>query len=412
MKKNCCCLLLIVFLLTGWTLACADPDLTLQDKSLRSGAWAEEYTQILTERSAGIRGYEAYVAEVTSVPACRPVGLADLTRDGIPELLFLELLPENEYGFRVGRFWIYTADWKGVHCVLTIQPEIDDMLYSSYYLDGKSLLTVHFSDMEQGWTIQFSPDRGQYTAETTLTSQEDFSGEGPDTYYQNGKKITKKKYESLTGKIRAGQGTMIGSLLVDDGGTGFTHTLDEALALLGSGEALNAQWPEAGKDSRHPGSVTGGLLPELSFFRGSFTAGQKYAVYSAPSDRSWRGASGKAAITSGSEIFVAGKDGNWVLILYELGNGLIRVGYVDSAKISGQYTSGDALSFARTEMTLTETTVMTDDPIRQAGTIGKLKKGTKVTCLAEYQGWIYVEAKVSGKTARGFIAPSSLGLGK
>ena len=30
--------------------------------------------------------------------------------------------------------------------------------------------------------------------------------------------------------------------------------------------------------------------------------------------------------------------------------------------------------------------------------------------LAEYEGWIYVEAKVSGKTARGFLPPSALGL--
>ena len=42
--------------------------------------------------------------------------------------------------------------------------------------------------------------------------------------------------------------------------------------------------------------------------------------------------------------------------------------------------------------------------------ISKLKKGATVTCLAEYRGWIYVEAKVSGKTARGFIPPSSLNL--
>jgi hypothetical protein len=39
-----------------------------------------------------------------------------------------------------------------------------------------------------------------------------------------------------------------------------------------------------------------------------------------------------------------------------------------------------------------------------------LKKGTKVICLAEFRGWIYVEAKVSGKTARGFISPSCLDL--
>ena len=218
--KKICCLLLMIFLLTGWTFACADPDLTLQDTSLRSGAWAEEYTQILTERSAGIRGYEAYVAEVTYSPVCRPVGLMDLTRDGIPELLFLELVEESEYGFRVGRLWIYTADWKGVHCVLTIQPDIDDLLYSSYYLDEKGILTIHFSDTEMGWTMQFNPDQGQYTAETILVSQEDFSGEGPDTYYLNGKKISRKKYESLAAKIKTGQGTMIGSLQVDDGGYG------------------------------------------------------------------------------------------------------------------------------------------------------------------------------------------------
>ena len=411
MKKRCCCLMLIIFLLAGCTFACADPDLTLQDPSLRSGVWAEEYTRILTERSAGIRGYEDYVAEVTYSTVCRPVGLTDLTGDGIPELMFLELINENEYGFRVGRLWIYTADWKGVHCLLTLQPETDDMLYSGYYLSGKGLLTIRFSDAEMGWIMQFNADQGQYTAENTLISQEDFSGEGPDSYYQNGKKISGKKYEQLVEKINVGQGTMIGSLQVEDGGYGFTHTLDEALALLGSAEALNARWPGAAQDSQHPRSVTGGMLPELSFFLGSFTAGQKFAVYSAPSDRSWRGANGKAAITSGSEIFVAGKDGNWVLIMYELASGVIRVGYVDSSKITGQYASGGALSFAGTEMTLTQGAVMTDDPIRQAGTIAKLKKGAKVTCLAEYQGWIYVEAKVSGKTARGFIPPSSLGLG-
>ena len=412
MKKRCYCLMLIIFLLTGWTFACADPDLTLQDTSLRSGVWAEEYARILTERSAGIQRYETYVAEVTYSSVCRPVGLTDLTGDGIPELVFLELSEENEYGFCVGKLWIYTADWKGVHCVLTLQPEIDDMLYSACYLSAKGLLTIHFNDTERDWIMQFNPDRGQYTAETILLSEEDFSGEGPDTYYQNGKKISRKKYESLTKKIKAEQGAMIGNLDVENGGYGYTHTLAEALTLLGSGEALGAQWPDAGQDSQHPLSVTGGSLPELSFSLGSFTAGQKFAVYSAPSNRSWRGANGKASITSGSEIFVAGSDGSWILVLYELANGVIRVGYVDSATITGQYDSGDALSFAGTEMTLTENAVMTDDPIRQAGTIGRLKKGTKVTCLAEYQGWIYAEAKVSGKTARGFISPSGLGLGK
>ena len=47
--KKFCCLLLMIFLLTGWTFACADPDLTLQDTFLRSGAWAAEAEKELDE---------------------------------------------------------------------------------------------------------------------------------------------------------------------------------------------------------------------------------------------------------------------------------------------------------------------------------------------------------------------------
>ncbi len=401
-KKQIFFLMLILVLLAGWTFACADPDLTLQDTSLRSGAWAEAYAQILAERSGDIQAYQDYVTDITSSPLCRAVGITDLTGDGVPELMFLDLVQENEYGFQVGRFWVYTSDTQGVRCALTLRPEIDDLLYSRYYLAENGLLTIHFSDCEKGWIMQFRPAlNGSFTAETTLIEEADFSGEGPDYYFQNGKKITAKKFKSITSQIKAGEGSMIGSLDVDNGGYGFTCTLSEALEALSSGAITGVQ----------PASPSGGRFPELTFFRGTFTAGQKFAVYSAPSARSWRGANGKAAITSGSEIFVAGTEDGWILIMYELESGVIRAGYIDSRKIDGQFTSGDALSFSGTQMTLVAAAEMTDDPVRKNATIGKLKKGTKVTCLAEYRGMIYVEAKVSGKTARGFISPSSLGLG-
>ena len=402
MKNRIFCLLLMLILLAGRVCAWAEPDLTLQDTSLRPGAWADAYTQILRERSGDIQAYQDYVTGITDIPVCHAVGLTDLTRDGIPELLFLDLIHETEYGFVVGRFWIYTSDGENVRCVLTFRPEIDDLLYSRYYLAGNGLLTIHFSDCEMGWIMQFRQDlSGVYAAETTLIEQADFSGEGPDYYFLNGEKISLKKYKSLTSKLREEQGTEIGSLQVEEGGHGFAWTLAEALEVLSPEETAGAQ--------QSPSS-SGGRFPELSFARGTFTAGQKFAVYSAPSARSWRGANGKAAITSGSEIFVAGTEDDWILILYELDSGVTRVGYIQSQKIDGQYTSGEALSFPRIQMTLTENAVMTDDPIRQKTTVGKLKKGTKVTCLAGYRGWIYAEAKISGKTARGFIAPSSLGL--
>ena len=399
MKKRCCCLMLVLFLLAGPAWACADPDLALQDTSLYPGSWTEAYSQILKERSGDIQAYQDYVARITSAPVCRPVGFTDLTGDGIPELLFLDLFHEPEYGFDVGRFWIYTAGADGVSCALTVRPEIDDLLYSTYYLAENGLLTIRLSDTEMGWILQFRPDLSwHYTAETILVEQEDFSGEGPDSYYLNGKKISLKEYRKQESQIRDGQGTLIGSLQVDDNGYGFTYTLAEAQEALSSGKIRDTQ----------PAQQGAGRFPALSFETGTFTAGQKFAVYSAPSARSWRGAGGKAAITSGSEILVAGTEDGWILVLYELDSGVTRVGYIDSRKISGQYSSGSPLSFARTRASLAAETTMTDDPVRQKTAVGKLKKGTTVTCLAEYRGWIYVEAKVSGKTARGFIPPSSL----
>ena len=46
-----------------------------------------------------------------------------------------------------------------------------------------------------------------------------------------------KKYKTQSKKFKSAQGNMIGSLMVDDNGTGFTYTLEEALdALAGKAE--------------------------------------------------------------------------------------------------------------------------------------------------------------------------------
>lgn len=412
MKKRLSCILLMVFLLLKLTGVCADPDLALQDPTVQSGPWRDAYARILQERSPGIHAYEDYVISITYLTQCRPVGLTDLTGDGIPELIFLDLVTDTEYGFNVGRLWIYTSDESGVHCALSLQPEIDDLLYSSVFCGNGGLLTLYFSDTEITWTMCLQPDKaGCYKAETILTAQEDFSGEGPDQYYLNGRQISAKEYRSESDRIQSAQGSQVGSLMVDEGFCGFTRTLEEAQHELSSAGPYQTPHPDSGNSKRQDDGQSAGQLPELSFFPGTFPPGQKYAVYSSPSSRSWRGARGKAAITSGSEILVAGTDGSWILVFYELDSGVARVGYINTEKIAGPYFAGEALSFAKIRTTLTKTTEMTDDPVHQKSVIGKLKKGTAVTCLAEYRGWIYAEVKISGKTARGFISPSALGAG-
>lgn len=67
-------------------------------------------------------------------------------------------------------------DGSRVHCALTLQPEIDDMLYSRYYLSPTGVLTIHFSDTERGWILQLRLDlSGHYIAESTLIEEADFS---------------------------------------------------------------------------------------------------------------------------------------------------------------------------------------------------------------------------------------------
>ncbi len=233
MKKRLSGFLVLMMLLLCMGSAGADPDWTLQDTAVRPEPWKEAYVRILEERSEGIQAYQDYVAEVTYLADCKPVGLNDLTGDNIPELIFLDLMQESEYGFRVGRLWIYTSDKTGVHCMLSLQPEIDDLLYSDVYLGKGGLLTLYFNDCEMGWKVQLQRGRnGVYKTKTILTSQEDFSGEGPDSYYQNGKKISAKTYRSAVKRMQAAQGTLIGSLQVDNEGSGFTLTLEEALEEL------------------------------------------------------------------------------------------------------------------------------------------------------------------------------------
>ena len=81
MKKGLSGILALILLLC-LSCAAADPDLTLRDTSVRPGPWAQAYAGILEEHSEGIRAYGEYIAEVTYLSDCRPVGLTDLTGDG------------------------------------------------------------------------------------------------------------------------------------------------------------------------------------------------------------------------------------------------------------------------------------------------------------------------------------------
>jgi len=151
--------------------------------------------------------------------------------------------------------------------------------------------------------------------------------------------------------------------------------------------------------------VENGYMDVLSGFELiRLKSGQKLNVFSAPSENSWRGAKGKAKVSTNGSVYAAGWVDGWLLIMYETNNGAVRVGYIHNIKgtVDAPY-----LSFSCTPMKLIGDCALTDDPATQSSSIRSLSAGEEVIYLSGFQNargsWAYVETTAEGKTVRGFI---------
>ena len=138
--------------------------------------------------------------------------------------------------------------------------------------------------------------------------------------------------------------------------------------------------------------------------------GQKLAVYSAPSKYSYRGANGKALVSTNGTVYAAGWVQGWLLVMYATNNGAVRVGYVNGGDIKGTV-EAETLSFSYDTIRLNSTAALTDDPATQSSAILYLSAGDQVKYLTTFynnNAWAYVETTVSGQTVRGFILASAI----
>ena len=138
---------------------------------------------------------------------------------------------------------------------------------------------------------------------------------------------------------------------------------------------------------------------------------QKMPVYSAPSASSWRGANGKAAVSTNGNIYAAGWESGWLLVMYETNSGSVRVGYVNNNDFRGSVSVNNLLSFEYREASVTSRCTLTDDPARTNSAIATLMPGDQVTYLTTYfnsMPWDYVETVVNGQVARGFVPSGCL----
>lgn len=135
---------------------------------------------------------------------------------------------------------------------------------------------------------------------------------------------------------------------------------------------------------------------------------QKFPVYSAPSASSWRGANGKASVSTNGRIYAYGQENNWLMIMYETdaSSNAVRVGWINLAELKGKASLPGAVRFDNIRMTLDQTVFVTDDPVGQTP-MTTLNAGTQVTWLStfysNYHIWDYIEFNLNGQRARGFV---------
>ena len=141
------------------------------------------------------------------------------------------------------------------------------------------------------------------------------------------------------------------------------------------------------------------------FTLANLQAGQKLSVYSAPTRDAYRGANGKAMVSTNGTVYVGGWDGSWLLVMYETNKGAVRVGYVEGSSIKGNVDAGH-LSFPFQPVNCVRSVALTDDPVTESTSIRTVTVGETLIYLAIYENnrqWVYVETTVDGQQTRGFV---------
>ena len=132
-------------------------------------------------------------------------------------------------------------------------------------------------------------------------------------------------------------------------------------------------------------------------------AGKQYAVYSAPSDASFRAANGKALLSTNDWVQVFFEEDGYLLVQY-------RIGYIKADAVSNLSEVAEIGSWANYPAQVLRTSALTDDPLNSCGTVMTLTAGQQVTYLGQLgQEWAFVETTTAqGQRIRGFVELSEL----
>ena len=160
-----------------------------------------------------------------------------------------------------------------------------------------------------------------------------------------------------------------------------------------------------------PAAAAGTGHARLSFSTFSFTPGQTLPVYTAPNASALRCDGGMAQMTVNGQVWVAGYDGQWLLVMYQNDSRMTRVGYVNAFQLQGTLPDIPSLSLNGTSAVVTSRSALTSDPMEGTDTLMMLDSGSTVTWLADLDmnsAWAYVEVYTNGTVVRGFVPRTAL----
>lgn len=151
--------------------------------------------------------------------------------------------------------------------------------------------------------------------------------------------------------------------------------------------------------------------PLPGFVETYFKPNQRLNVYDGPGTQYRRGADGKAVASTNGRIYAAGWEAGWLMVMYEVNTGGVRVGFASSQDFTDKVDL-PALNFSRVSTPLLADTQVTEDPVRALTPVATLYAGTSVTWLNRYyhrdMTWDYIEFTQNGTLMRGFVPGSTV----
>lgn len=140
----------------------------------------------------------------------------------------------------------------------------------------------------------------------------------------------------------------------------------------------------------------------------AFAKNQRWPVYLGPGSGYPRAAEGKAQVSSNDWIQVFGREGDWLMVQYNLSPGRNRIGWI-TAKALPRGEQVPQLAFSMEPAIIDGW--MTDDPLRTSAEVMMEGHSDCLVLATMGKEWRYIEGKDSrGRTLRGFVPTDALAL--